>query len=46
MWFQNRHAKVDNAVNSVKREISNRYDFKGAEFAIELKQRQFNFNFC
>jgi uncharacterized protein YajQ (UPF0234 family) len=31
--------EVDNAVNSVKREISNRYDFKGAEFTLELKQK-------
>lgn len=31
--------EVDNAVNSVMREISNRYDFKGAEFSIELKQK-------
>jgi uncharacterized protein YajQ (UPF0234 family) len=31
--------EVDNAVNSVMREISNRYDFKGAQFTIELKQK-------
>lgn len=29
--------EVDNAVNSVKRELTNRYDFKGAVFTIELK---------
>ena len=32
--------EVDNAVNSVMREISNRYDFKGAVFSIELKQKE------
>lgn len=31
--------EVDNAVNSVSREITNRYDFKGAVFTIELKQK-------
>jgi uncharacterized protein YajQ (UPF0234 family) len=31
--------EVDNAVNSVMREISNRYDFKGAVFSIELNQK-------
>ncbi len=31
--------EVDNAVNSVNREITNRYDFKGAVFSIELKQK-------
>ena len=31
--------EIDNAVNSVKREIGNRYDFKGAEFSIELNQK-------
>lgn len=28
--------EVDNAVNSVNRELSNRYDFKGAKFSIEI----------
>jgi len=32
--------EVDNAVNSVHREIGNRYDFKGAKFSIELKQKE------
>ena len=32
--------EVDNAVNSVLREISNRYDFKGANFSIELKTKE------
>jgi len=31
--------EVDNAVNSVKRELTNRYDFKGAVFTIELKTK-------
>ncbi len=31
--------EVDNAVNSVKRELTNRYDFKGAIFSIELKTK-------
>ncbi len=31
--------EVDNAVNSANREITNRYDFKGATFSIELKQK-------
>jgi len=31
--------EIDNAVNSVQREIGNRYDFKGAKFSIELKQK-------
>lgn len=32
--------EVDNAINSVNRELSNRYDFKGASFTIELDQKQ------
>ena len=32
--------EVDNAVNSVLRELSNRYDFKGAVFSIELKSKE------
>lgn len=31
--------EIDNAVNSVMREIGNRYDFKGAKFSIELKTK-------
>jgi uncharacterized protein YajQ (UPF0234 family) len=31
--------EVDNAVNSVMREIGNRYDFKGADFSIELNKK-------
>lgn len=31
--------EVDNAVNSINRELSNRYDFKGAEFSIEIDQK-------
>jgi len=29
--------ELDNAVNSVLRELTNRYDFKGAVFSVELK---------
>lgn len=32
--------EVDNAVNSVMREISNRYDFKGAVFTLEFKTKE------
>jgi hypothetical protein len=32
--------EVDNAVNSVLRELTNRYDFKGAVFSIELKSKE------
>lgn len=31
--------EIDNAVNSVNRELSNRYDFKGANFTIEIDQK-------
>lgn len=31
--------EIDNAVNSVLRELTNRYDFKGANFTIELKTK-------
>lgn len=31
--------EVDNAVNSVNRELTNRYDFKGAEFSIKVDQK-------
>lgn len=32
--------EVDNAVNSVVRELTNRYDFKGAKFSLELDQKE------
>lgn len=32
--------EIDNAVNSVMREIGNRYDFKGAKFSLELKGKE------
>ncbi len=32
--------EIDNAVNSVLRELTNRYDFKGAIFSIELKSKE------
>lgn len=32
--------EIDNAVNSVLREIGNRYDFKGAEFVVEFKSKE------
>lgn len=32
--------EIDNAVNSVLRELSNRYDFKGVKFSIELKTKE------
>ena len=32
--------EVDNAVNSVLRELGNRYDFKGAIFSVELKTKE------
>lgn len=31
--------EIDNAVNSVLRELGNRYDFKGANFAVELNKQ-------
>lgn len=31
--------EIDNAVNSVLRELTNRYDFKGAKFSIEFKEK-------
>ncbi len=36
--------EVDNAVNSVNRELSNRYDFKGAKFSIEIDQKDKKIN--
>ncbi len=32
--------EIDNAVNSVLRELTNRYDFKGAKFSVELKNKE------
>lgn len=32
--------EVDNAVNSVLRELTNRYDFKGAKFSLELNSKE------
>ncbi len=32
--------EIDNAVNSVLRELTNRYDFKGAIFSVELKTKE------
>jgi len=32
--------ELDNAVNSVLRELTNRYDFKGATFSIELQKKE------
>jgi hypothetical protein len=36
--------EIDNAVNSVNRELTNRYDFKGAIFSIELNNKEFQIN--
>ena len=32
--------EIDNAVNSVLRELTNRYDFKGVVFSVELKTKE------
>lgn len=32
--------EMDNAVNSVLRELTNRYDFKGVKFSVELKGKE------
>lgn len=32
--------EVDNAVNSVMRELTNRYDFKGAQFSVNVDQKE------
>lgn len=32
--------EIDNAVNSVLRELTNRYDFKGADFDVELNNKE------
>lgn len=31
--------ELDNAVNSVMRELTNRYDFKGAKFSVEIQSK-------
>lgn len=38
--------EIDNAVNSVLRELTNRYDFKGAKFSLEIdpKKNQITIN--
>lgn len=33
-------AEVDNAINGVKREVDNRYDFKGSKIEIERKEEE------
>ena len=33
--------EIDNAVNSVMRELTNRYDFKGAKFSVELNNKDY-----
>lgn len=32
--------EIDNAVNSVMRELTNRYDFKGVKFSIEFQSKE------
>lgn len=32
--------EIDNAVNSVDRELANRYDFKGADFSLNVDQKE------
>ncbi len=32
--------EIDNAINSVMRELSNRYDFKGAKFSIDVDHKE------
>lgn len=32
--------EVDNAINSVMRELSNRYDFKGSNFSVEIDHKE------
>lgn len=32
--------EIDNAVNSVMRELTNRYDFKGAKFSVVVDQKE------
>jgi uncharacterized protein YajQ (UPF0234 family) len=36
--------EIDNAVNSVLRELTNRYDFKGAKFSIEIDHKEKHIN--
>lgn len=36
--------EVDNAVNSVLRELTNRYDFKGAVFSLEIDNKENKIN--
>jgi hypothetical protein len=35
---------LDNAVNIVKKEITNRFDFKGVHVSIELNKKDFKIN--
>ncbi len=35
---------LDNAINTVHKEISNRYDFKGSHVVIELNKKEFKVN--
>ena len=35
---------LDNAINTVSREISNRFDFKGSHVVIELNKKEFTIN--
>lgn len=37
---------LDNAINSVKREIQNRYDFKGSNTTIELDKKNESNSYC
>ncbi len=32
--------EIDNAVNSVMRELTNRYDFKGAKFLVQIEEKE------
>ena len=34
------YQEIDNIVNSVNRELSSRYDFKGSNFTIELNKKK------
>ena len=34
---------LDNAVNTVEKEIKNRFDFKGSHVVIELNKKEFAF---
>lgn len=35
---------LDNAINTVKKEITNRFDFKGSHVVIELNKKEFKLN--